>query len=50
MPVQGEIVISICRMYLERNSILEVTRVLEKDTWYPGIIERMLIKGVPIQI
>ncbi|MBU5426890.1 recombinase family protein [Tissierella pigra] len=52
VPEQAEIVRRIFRMYLEGSSILEITRVLEadkiktvtgKDTWHPGVIERMLI-------
>jgi hypothetical protein len=52
VPEQAEIVRRIFRMYLEGSSILEITRALEadkiktvtgKDTWHPGVIERMLI-------
>lgn len=52
VPEQAEIVKRIFRMYLEGSSILEITRALEedkiktvtgKDTWHPGVIERMLI-------
>ena len=52
VPEQAEIVRRIFRMYLEGSSILEITRSLEedkiktvtgKDTWHPGVIERMLI-------
>lgn len=52
VPEQAEIVRRIFRMYLEGASILEITRALEedkiktvtgKDTWHPGVIERMLI-------
>lgn len=48
---QAEIVRRIFRMYLEGSSILEITRALEtdkiktvtgKDTWHPGVIEKML--------
>jgi DNA invertase Pin-like site-specific DNA recombinase/uncharacterized protein YukE len=52
VPEQAEIVRCIFRMYLEGSSILEITRALEedkiktvtgKDTWHPGVIEKMLI-------
>ena len=52
VPEQAEIVRRIFRMHLEGSSILEITRALEedkiktvtgKDTWHPGVIERMLI-------
>lgn len=52
VPEQAEIVRRIFKMYLEGSSILEITRALEadeiktvtgKDTWHPGVIERMLI-------
>lgn len=51
VPEQAEIVRRIFRMYLEGSSILEITRALEKDkiktvtgkdTWHPGVIEKML--------
>jgi site-specific DNA recombinase len=51
VPKQAEIVRRIFRMYLEGSSILEITRALEadkiktvtgKDTWHPGVIEKML--------
>lgn len=51
VPEQAEIVRGIFRMYLEGSSILEITRALEedkiktvtgKDTWHPGVIEKML--------
>lgn len=51
VPEQAEIVRRIFRMYLEGSSILEITRTLEadkiktvtgKDTWHPGVIEKML--------
>jgi len=49
---EAEIVKRIFRMYLEGSSILEITRALEadeiktatgKDTWHPGVIEKMLV-------
>ncbi len=49
---EAEIVKRIFRMYLEGSSILEITRTLEedkiktatgKDTWHPGVIEKMLV-------
>ncbi|WP_353095740.1 recombinase family protein [Tissierella praeacuta] len=52
VPEEAEIVKRIYRMYLEGSSILEITRALEadeiktatgKDTWHPGVIEKMLV-------
>lgn len=52
VPEEAEIVRRIFRMYLEGSSILEITRALEadeiktatgKDTWHPGVIEKMLV-------
>lgn len=52
IPEQAEIVRRIFRMYLEGSSIGEITKALEvdkiktvtgKETWYPGVIEKMLV-------
>ncbi len=52
VPEQAEIVKRIFRMYLEGSSIGEITKALEgdkvktvtgKETWHPGVIEKMLV-------
>lgn len=52
VPEEAEVVKKIFRMYLEGNSIQNIIRSLEadkiktatgKDTWNPGVIEKMLV-------
>ncbi|MFV0341282.1 MAG: recombinase family protein [Anaerocolumna sp.] len=52
VPEQAEIVRRIFRMYLEGSSIGEIIKALEadkiktvtgKETWHPGVIEKMLV-------